>query len=198
MKFGGHTRKVFVGVGAEVKVEGREALLHHSPHGLAEIGNDLHQLLSGKAARGDVAKIDLQQRLVFRIGQVVVDAEIGQVKKHIAHPRILPVEQAQLTGVGVEEKILVQQIVMTQAGGEGFLEKSGLDLGQACPKPGVVLRKGCDAPLPRNSIVVFDDAEGRKISGDGWQGVNIAKQLGHAAQIFPAGGFRRARWVGPQ
>src|SRR3989304_6574412 len=104
--------EMLLGVAAEIKIESRDAALQQAPHRLARVGGDAHQAQPGQAPGRCLAEVGPQEQAVLRLVEIVVARKVRQIEEDVAHPGVLPVEDAQ---GAVFQEVGVEQIVVARA-----------------------------------------------------------------------------------
>src|SRR3989304_5271399 len=106
------TMEVLLGVIAEIEVELGNAALQQAPHRLAHVGGNTHELQARPVPIRRLAGVLVQEAAVLAFIEIMVAGEVGQVEEDVAHPGVLPVEDAQRA---VVEEIGVEQVVVAGA-----------------------------------------------------------------------------------
>ncbi len=99
-------------VGGEVEVEPRDRRLHDAPHRLPEVGHEAHQLERTALIGTDRSEVRLEERLAPLRVELVVDREVRKVEEHVAHPGVLPVDDAH--PLPVVDEVGVQEVVVAR------------------------------------------------------------------------------------
>src|SRR5258708_2233087 len=96
-------REMLVAIGAVVDVQLADDLLPRAPHRLAKVAHDAHEPQRGGAARRRrLLEVGLEQPRLVSGPEAVVDREVAEVEETVAHPGVLPVDDADALAV-VEE-----------------------------------------------------------------------------------------------
>ncbi len=171
---------MLVRVRAKIEIEFGDADLYHAPHRLAAIGCDLHQLVPRQAPRRYLTKIAFEQGMILLVVETVMHRKVSEVERGVAHARVFPIENANRA---IIKKILIEQIVVTEARREWVAQKRGLNLAQSRHQPIKVVGER-DVVPPRNRRVIFHGTKGRERTWNRGQRVDALERLGDAANIF--------------
>ncbi len=124
-----------------------------------------------------LAEVRLEQRLALGRVELVVDGEVREVEEAVAHPRVLPVDDAE--PLAVVQEVGVQEVVVARDGRVGcasLLDPRG-DLVRAIERLG-----HAPSALERCLPVGLDHAEGVEHSGDLRTVVERAQRSRHALE----------------
>ena len=176
---------MLAGVGDEIDIEGADALLEDAPHRLAEIGHDPHQRQPREAiAARRAAVVGRQQVRVLVAGQLVVDAEVAEIEERVAHPGVLPVDDAD-PGAVVDE-VRVEQVVVTRPQLERVGQAGELDPAADRGRE-LVLGRDAHAAGHRQRPVRLDDAQRDEQPRDRRAVVDSSQRVGDPVAVSPAG-----------
>src|SRR5262249_25409934 len=152
-RFGGSSLEpleVLGGVACKVKIEIGDPLLDKSPHRLTEVRHEPHQHVD----LGIAAAVSAEQRLVTGGIETVVDREVRDVERRVAHAGVLPVDDPE--PVGAPNEVRREEVVV--AGTEVDRPAPPLD-----PVGGrlriLVAGRKPDSALPGDRAVRLDDTK---------------------------------------
>src|SRR5262245_9247289 len=152
-RFGGSSPEpleVLGGVACKVEIEIGDPLLDKSPHRLTEVRHEPHQHVD----LGVAATVGAEQRLVTGSIEPVVDREVRQVERGVAHAGVLPVDDPE--PIAVADEVRREQVVVAGPELDGAappLDPVGGRLRE------LVAGREPDSALPGDRGVCLDDAE---------------------------------------
>ena len=165
-------------VGGEVEVELRDRGLHDTPHRLAKVGHEAHQLQSSHVFASDGSEVRLEQVVACVLVELVVDREVREIEERVAHSCVLPVDDAQA------RRRRQRKFAFSRSLWQGFADARPRDF--LDPRRDLVhsLVGARDRPAARacGIPVALDDAKGVEAARNRRALVDRSQRSGHAGE----------------